>query len=200
MERYHLDKPDETVKQIVAAAFPAYRGRRFALAVQDKINVKSYWDGGSRDYFVFVRLDDLAILTMPPQSDFDKQIAGAEDAPIPEGFVCVEHSIFCGKDHGITIHASTATLSPLLPDQSGVLSWAEQIVLYATRSLKSSYAGIPDLRRHEAKRETDITDDDYTAAKTSLVVAKYLNAVGAITPKGRNACQGFSWPIKNADE
>ena len=103
------------VKGIVQAAYPGYRGRRVTLEADETLDVRSYWDGGSRDYFVFVRLADRKTLAMPPQSPYDRQIRGAEVAPIPPGFVCVEKSIFCGKDVGITIHVNPADMPKMLP-------------------------------------------------------------------------------------
>ena len=197
MKTYTLEKPDAMVSSIVAASFPSYRGRKFRLSVTDSINVQSYWSGGSRDYFSFVRLTDMANIPVPAQSGFDRQIPGADSVSLPDGVVCVEHSIFCGKDHGITIHANSATLAPMLP-APGSLSWAETVVLYATRSLKSSYAGVSDYRRKEAMEDTGISNDEYSAAKAALIDGKYLNKAGAITPKGKNAYDGFSWPKKDA--
>lgn len=93
------------VRSVTKAAYPEYRGRRIRLVVANHpLNVKSYWDGGSRDYFRFVRLADMDVLPVPVQSAFDKQIPGAEAVTLQPGIVCVEHSIMCGKDRGLRIH------------------------------------------------------------------------------------------------
>lgn len=97
----------QTHPKIVAlakAAFPDYRGRKFRLVVDaDPIDVRSYWDGGSRDYFRFVNLATAAMAEVPAQSAFDKPINGAERVELPPHVACVRHSYFCGKDSGLTV-------------------------------------------------------------------------------------------------
>lgn len=66
------------------------------------------------------------------------------------------------------------------------LSDDERTVLRYTQSLKSSYAGIKNYRFSESNRETGITLERWDAAKKNLIAGKFLNAVGAITDKGRN--------------
>lgn len=192
-------RPDGMIKALAAAAFPDYKGRSFAIRIlTGPINCASYWDGGSRSYFRFVRLADLqASAEVPAQSAFDRKVEGLDSVTVPDGFVCVEHSYFCGRDGGLTFHVPQANSAGLLPAPVE-LSWTEQVVLYACRSLKSSYAGIPNYRLHEASRATGITGAEYDQAKASLIGRKLLNKAGAITVDGRNACQGFSWPARRA--
>ena len=116
--RQKITRLDPITKSVAQAAFPNYRGRKYYLEARETVNVKSYWAGGSRDYFTFVRLDDLRTLSMPPQSAYDRQIEGADKAPIPPGFVCVRHSIFCGKDAGITFYVNPADMPRMLPISS----------------------------------------------------------------------------------
>ena len=116
--------PDEFIRRIVAKAYPSYRGRKFRLQVSDApINCASYWDGGSRDYFVLANLvTDEVSREVPAQSAFDKPINGVQDVRLPQGFVCIEHSIFCGKDAGITIHVLPENVAKFLPAESTVQS------------------------------------------------------------------------------
>lgn len=108
-------KPDATIKAIVAECYPNYKGRKFAIETQDRpLNVASYWDGGSRDYFVFYCLSTGKAVPMPQQSAFDKKLPGADSVELPDGIICVEHSYFCGKDGGITIHVNPANMPKLL--------------------------------------------------------------------------------------
>jgi hypothetical protein len=113
--REKLTRLDPFTQQVARAAFPNYRGRKFYLEARETVNVKSYWDGGSRDFFTFVRLADLATLSMPPQSYFDPAIPGADHAPIPPGFVCVQNRILCGKPAGLTFYVNPADLPRMLP-------------------------------------------------------------------------------------
>jgi hypothetical protein len=113
---------DPIIKRIVKATYPSYRGRKIRIAPQRyPLNCKSYWDGGSRDYFAFMRLDTFAVAPMPAQSAFDRDIRGAEAVTLPPGVICVEHSIFCGKDTGITIHVNPENLVSMLPSSPALL-------------------------------------------------------------------------------
>jgi hypothetical protein len=107
---------DPLIRRIVQVTYPSYRGRKIRIVPQRyAMNCKSYWDGGSRDYFAFVRLDTMQSASMPAQSAFDKDIRGAESVTLPPGVICVEHSIFCGRDTGITIHVNPENLASMLP-------------------------------------------------------------------------------------
>lgn len=112
-------KPDSFVKQLVAVTFPDYRGRKFRIEAQTHpLDCKSYWEGGSRDYFAFVRLADMQSQDVPQQSAFDRDIQGLESVTLPEGIVCVERSYFCGKDIGITIHVNPLNMAKLLEEHT----------------------------------------------------------------------------------
>jgi hypothetical protein len=74
----------------------------------------------------------------------------------------------------------------LLPAPTA-LSEPERIVLWATRSFKAGYAGDPENRYHEARRETGITRDDWTRGKAMAIEKGLLDKRGAITVAGRNA-------------
>lgn len=117
-DRIYLDKLDEPLASVARVAFPGYHGRKFRLVSATELDVRSYWSGGSRDYFTCVDLATMRTLSMPPQSAFDRPVAGADRAPVPEGYIWVEHSIFCGKDTGLTFHVNPANLTKMLPGQS----------------------------------------------------------------------------------
>lgn len=103
---------------------------------------------------------------------------------LPEtgGFV-VKHSIFCGKDVGLTVYAHPAILTALLPAPV-VLTDAETIVLCATVALKASYDGRKP-RRDEAARH-GVDGAAFDAAQASLRDKGLMDARGAVTPDGRN--------------
>lgn len=109
-------KLDATVKQIKAATFPEYNGRRFFLMVSEApINCASYWDGGSRSYFRFVNLATMeSSVLAPAQSAYDQTVKGLDAVELPVGFACVEHSFFCGRDGGLTIHIRPENAAHLL--------------------------------------------------------------------------------------
>jgi len=183
---YHIDKPDETIQKIVKATYPDYRGRKFRLSTSIPSRLDSYWSGGSRSYYAFYELATGKTFSVSSNHPLFEKHNPRDLDGLPDGIVLVKHSIFCGKDMGITIYANPAQLTPLLPPKQEV-SENERIVLYYTRSLKSSYAGIKNYRFHEAHREKGISQEDWDSAKQSLIGRKLLNKAGAITPAGRNA-------------
>jgi hypothetical protein len=128
----------------------------------------------------------------PSQSAFDRPVKDGDKTPLAPGLICVEHTYFCGKDAGLRFHVHPSGLDPrLLPAKTEDLTNDERIVLYATRSLKSSYNGVKDYRFHAANQDTGITRDRWEAVKTALIERKLLNKAGAITVDGKNAIQGM---------
>jgi hypothetical protein len=120
MNAIKVSPSDAMVRRILQATYPSYRGRKVTIVPQRyPLNVRSCWGGGSRDYFVFLRLDTFAVAPMPAQSAFDKPVQGADAVTLPVGIVCVEHSIFCGKDAGIRIHVNPDNLVAMLPENAG---------------------------------------------------------------------------------
>ena len=186
---YHTNHTD--VKKIAKAAYPNYNGRKFAVKIANHpLNVSSYWEGGSRDYFVFLRLDNLQTYEVPPQSMYDPKIKGTESVKIVPGMLCVKHTYFCGKDLGITIYVHPDNAPNLLPDTNTELTRDEKIVLVYTKTYKNTYGGRTDIRFQEA-REKGISLEEWNKAVSSLQDKKMLNKARAITNEGKNAVGGL---------
>lgn len=166
------------IRKIAHAAFPNYRGRKFQIeyGVSEINFAGNYWDGGSRNYWAIVYLSNGVAQPLPtvnPLVNFRTQ-----KARIPAGYVVVRHTIFCGKDLGLTFYVNQTDLLPLPPAPE--LSQEETIVLAVTAGYKSSY-------RQDAYRQAKLTPKQVEAAKASLYAKGLLNKAGAITPNGRNA-------------
>ena len=89
-------------KRIALAAFPGYRGRKFNVRAVRTYTLDDYWDGGSRTY---VKAVDLATGRVgEPSAMVHNPMNGAAHAQfeIPAGVALIEHSVFCGKDCGLT--------------------------------------------------------------------------------------------------
>jgi hypothetical protein len=183
----HLD-PTPEVTTMARRAFPAYRGRKYKLDNSDHpVSTTSYWGCGSRDYFVALDLATNRILPIPQNgTPFDGGPIAPNGVEVPPGYMIVEHSIFCGKDMGITFHVNPQTALKFLPDTAEITN-DERIVLKATSGLKNTYGGETDIRYRESRRETGITRERWESAKTTLISQKLLNRAGAITTAGRNA-------------
>jgi hypothetical protein len=112
--------------------------------------------------------------------------------------------IVSGGYKSASLYVHPDFMAKALPEPTGEISWALKVVLVATRSLKSSYAGIPDYRKHEAMRETGITASEFDAAREEAIKRGFLRTNKSITAMGRNAiadCKAGSglWTLRRAD-
>lgn len=189
MGTFHVDKPDSTMKGI-AAACHGYKGNKYKVSTDIPRNLNSFWDGGSKTSYAFYSLDRGDVLEVESNHPMFEANKPRELKELPKRFLLVAHSIFCGKDMGITIYANQADLAPMLPKEENDLTEDELIVLTFTQSFKSSYAGISNYRFHEAARVHKITAARWETAKAELIGKGLLNKAGAITANGRNAVQG----------
>ena len=186
MTVHHLDKPDAFLQKMVKACFPGYNGRTFKLSTDVPSRLDSYWSGGSKDSYVIYKLETGEVAQVHSNHPFFESNQPSTLNELPVGFAIVKHTIFQGKDLGITIYGNAENITPLLPPAEE-LSVDEDAVLFFTRSLKSSYAGVKNYRFVNARRETGITEERWEKAKADLIKRKLLNKAGAITPSGRNA-------------
>jgi len=188
LEPHATDQATRHAIGLMRAAFPSYRGRRYRVRVTDHpLDIRTYWDGGSRDYFAFVDLESRSVSAqVPPQSAFDRPIAGADAVTLPTNVACVEHTISCGKDLGLTLIVHPRNAAPLLPAPV-TTSDHEQIVLTYTAQYKNTYSGRTNLRYSEAHESTKITPEQWNTAKATCIKRGLLNKAGSITPTGRNA-------------
>jgi hypothetical protein len=190
MNRIHLTPSDQLAQpaiRLMKKAFPSYSGRKFEIRIAETVDVRSYWDGGSRDTFVFVQLGTGAVSgVVPPQSAFDERLAGAQSVPLADGVGCVEHSTSCGKDRGLCLIIAPENGPRFLP-VTIELTDTEALVLIASATLKNSYGGETDIRFSRVHNAYDTSRPSWDAAMIALKDRKLLNATGAITPSGRNA-------------
>lgn len=185
----HTDPKAEPAIRLMRAAFPGYAGRTFKIRVASgPIDVRSSWEGGSRDYFRFVSLaDGRTSAEMPAQSAFDRPVAGADAVTLPDGAGCVQHTIFCGKDLGLTLIIPASNAPALLPPAADDLSDIHAYCLIATASLKNTYGGETEVRYKAVRRLLQCSREDWDKAVHELQARKLLNGQRAITPDGRNA-------------
>jgi hypothetical protein len=100
-----LSNPE--VKRIVKATYPGYRGRKVFFSDQvPKYELRSYWDGGSRTYYAFYQAVTGKVWHLGTNHPwFEKDKSAPLCDTMPDDVCLVAHSIFCGKDCGITIYA-----------------------------------------------------------------------------------------------
>ena len=188
MTRTYLEMSDVPPVLINAAreAF-GYAGRSFKAEAAESLRLDgNYWDGGSRSTYAGVNLMTGAVSSAVKDHGNPFSSPQTPTVDIPVGCAIMEHSIFCGKDTGITFHVNPQNVAALLPPKAEI-TVEEAIVIEYTCSRKSSYAGIKDFRFHEAFERTGITRAAWETAKAACIAGGYLNKAGAVTPKGRNA-------------
>lgn len=178
------------------AKISGYTGKSFTVAVSEVVYFgNTYWDEGTRHTYWVVDLDRDEVKHLPSHSPFDpgRDRVNHTSINLPPGFAVVEY--YQGRSDYCRLHLHPAQSTLLLPSPKVELTWAEVVVLYATRSLKASYAGIKNFRFVEAKSSTGITLSTWEEAKASLITRGLLNKAGAITVAGRNAIEGCKgWP------
>jgi len=181
---------EKEVKKIAKIAFPDYNGRKFKVEVTtNPIDVRSYCEGGSRDHYVFVRLDTFETFEMGQQSAYDPIISGADSVQLIPGLICVEHSYFCGKDSGITIYVHPVNSPNLIENKNVELTDVEQKFLLITRSYVSN------ARKEYAKYHGIYHIWEET--KESLIKKGFLTKSGAINLAGKNVISGKRLREKN---
>ena len=181
----HLELSDPSVKRLVSAAYPGYTGRDVRCVIGTVCAIRdTNWSGGYRREYVLLQVLDLKTLQIPPEH-WQGDPKYRNPADIPQGCVIVVHVNSGNREH-IEIYTPAEFVTPTLKAPT-TLTWNQQIVLAATRGLKSSYAGISNYRYVEANRETGITEAEYEAAKAELIRMGHLNARGAISISGKNA-------------
>ncbi len=186
MNRVYLKKSDSSVAALLNATFPDYNGKNIVATVSDTVRFyNTQWDSGSKRSYCIVKLNGLQVCSIAEAPFLKRDALYETDHAIPEGYVVVVHAN-CRWEH-VEIIAPASAITPMLPAPVD-LTDDEKTVLIATRSLKSSYNGIPNYRFVEAKRARGITLERWEAAKTSLIDKKFLNKAGAITVEGKNVC------------
>jgi hypothetical protein len=169
-----------------------FGGNQFKAVISDTISIYNhagYWSGGSKTSFFVFRLSDNKQITLTDTYLHPgKTEAGYKKHMIMPGYIIVEHSYFCGKDHGYTFHVNPVNKNLFnIKENNRDITDFELIVLEYTSKLKNTYGGRTNIRFIEANIDKKITQDQWSIAKQSLITKKMLNKAGAIQPSGRNA-------------
>lgn len=167
------------------------------LPFSGPMSVASNWSGGTRYFYGLVNLSNMSALTVGESGGLNQPQAGELEA-LPEGFALVQTCILQGSPRRARVYVNPVNLNQFrLPEASNTNPW-ELVVLYATRSRKSSYPPYgSDYRFMEARRATKITREEWDAAKAACIAKGLLNKAGAITASGRNAVSQYvtiDWP------
>ena len=187
----------------------SYAGKSFKAKVCESVTIPSHaglWDGGSRDTYALVELTTGK--TVPASDNLSAPWNNARTdrtIELQPGYAVIEHTIFQGKDLGLTFYLHPQNATAYLPKPVELTPY-EKTVLEATCSFKSSYAGrdryqmaFDDCRYSHAKKRFGLDDsipfptrDQWEAAKAALISRGFLNKAGAVTVSGRNARNSIS--------
>lgn len=161
-----------------------YSGRKFKAEARETVTIPidaGLWSGGSRDHYSLVRLADGRAASDPTAQTAPWSAERSERVvTLIPGFAVVRHSMFCGKDMGLTFYVHPTDIAPLLPPASEPLAELELQALDIIGGLKS-------FARDEERDRRKITREEYAAAVESLKAKGLLNKAGAVTVAGRNA-------------
>ncbi|TXI90550.1 MAG: hypothetical protein E6Q36_01305 [Chryseobacterium sp.] len=181
----HLEMSDPTVKLICKTAFPDLNWKRVWAYPGEKVQFHgTNWDEGRKREYRIVELATMKTVSIQQANWLNPANFYEQKHEVPDGFVVVVACFVYKVDH-FEIFAPASAITPMIT-QAPELTYAEKVVLVATRSLKASYNGIPNLRFHENRGR--VTLQEWETAKASLIEKKFLNKAGAITVAGRNAC------------
>ena len=108
-------KPDKFTRDLVKKAFPDYNGRKYRVKVfEGPKEIRSYWSEGSRDFYAFINMETKEageIHSNHPVYE-PNQPNTLKELPINVALIC--HTIFCGKDIGVTIYVRPENMPLLL--------------------------------------------------------------------------------------
>lgn len=105
----------KSVEHIIRGTFPEYRGRTIKVEHRDTVTLYDLnWSGGTRAQYRACTLEGKALGNADKYNMMHPWRNNAEGAqvPIASGAVLVRHSIFCGKDLGLTIYYNKADALP----------------------------------------------------------------------------------------
>ncbi len=192
-----LDYKDETVRKILQRCCPGYSGRNISCKITDSISFHSTnWSGGYRRQYTLYSIKEDKVAGLQEQPYFEKSEFYTKSHEIPEGLLIVV-LVNSGQRVYVEIHCRSELVTKRL-ESKATLSWAHKVVLCATASLKSSYAGIKDYRFHEANQRTGINKPEWDQAKAELIELGFLFKNGAITVDGRNVDTGGFQALKDS--
>lgn len=178
---------DATMKALANKVF-GYTGRAFKVVGKTHYTLNNFWDGGSKESAVLVSRDGKVY---HPNGDTKNPFRAVahQSFEIPANHFVMVHSIFKGKDKGITFYVRPDELPNDLPAANDELTVQAKIVLFCYRSYKSSYAGIKDYRQHEATQI--IKSSEYEPAKQELITKGLISARNSLSTEGKNAASGL---------
>ena len=174
---------NKAMKELAKQAFD-YNGRKYKVISQSTYRLKNYWDGGSKEDCVLVNRETGLFHTPEYETQNPHTSLAHANFEIPVNHFIITHSIFMGKDAGITFYVRPEEMPKDLSSNDN-LTFEQKVVLSCFSSFKSSY------RKDEGLRI--VSSQEWDSAKASLVEAGYISSKNSLTTKGKNAALEFSF-------
>jgi len=93
------------VRAILDATFPEYRGRKFKVEFTETVTFSdTNWGGGTKNTYVAISTYGRGVARLNVPAPWLSTVEG-KTMELPREVLVVKHTIFCGKDLGITIYA-----------------------------------------------------------------------------------------------
>lgn len=105
----------KSVKHIITATFPDYKGRKFFLQPSEKApkELNSYWDEGSRSFYAFYNLDTKEVLHVHSNHPWFEKNQPNKLRALPDHVVLASYVISCGRECGVTLYGNLQGLLPI---------------------------------------------------------------------------------------
>lgn len=165
-----------------------YTGKAFKAEIVESVTIPAeagLWYDGCRDTYSAIELATGNAIAASDNVSAPWDDRKSQKIALTSGFAIVRHSIFAGKDMGLTFYVHPSDAVALLPANNSDLNDTEKRFLAIVRGIKSSY-------RADYYRRMNLSQAEVETIKASLISRDYLNKAGAITVKGRNACENVN--------
>jgi len=187
-----FDAKTPEIARIIQASFPDNHKPAVSVEVFRPRSLNSYWDGGSKDEYVFVRLEDHKAVEIPTSHPYydrrndGSRMGNVELTQLPEGVVLVHGGYFCGKKIQLTIYTRPDGLAAKLTPPETELTNKERSALNVVCTTKGGpyrkeafdYAGLGEYNADNPLVVSLVTKGLLKANKAGAIAA---------TIAGRNA-------------
>ena len=186
-ETVYVNRTD--VEPIINATFPGYRGTKIRVKAAESVTLTDLnWSGGGRSQYAGCDLAQgkgtgdasAGNAAHPWHNPYEGAVV-----PLQPGLALVQHTVFAGKDLGLTIHVHPSMLPKFLTTGGEELTPEQTVVLRCIRCLISSF------RREEAAR-LGIDARAYERIVDDLKAKGLLSKQGGLTVEGKNLAAGLS--------
>lgn len=103
MTSYPVRKGDKAIRTILTSCYPDWGGRKVFVRPAVQYQMADYWDGGTRHHVVAYDLATGRAAQAIGEAQIPMNDLSHATVGVPRGVALVEHTIYCGKDAGVTI-------------------------------------------------------------------------------------------------